>query len=55
MPKAIQKSVHEKHNLLNEQSVVASSPEETASSDQEIDQEHNPEVSFQPSGQNKQF
>ena len=45
MPKAIQKSAHEKYNLLNEESEVPSSPGERASSDQEAD----PEVSFQPS------
>ena len=44
MPKATQKSVYEKHNLLNEESEVPSSPEETASSDQEIDQETDPKV-----------
>ena len=37
MPKATQKSAHEKHNLLNEELEVPSSPEETISSDQEID------------------
>ena len=46
MPKATQKSVYEKHNLLNEESEVPSSPEDTANSDQERDQEPDPEVSF---------
>ena len=49
MPKAIQKSACEKYNLLQEVSEVPSSPEETANSDQEIDQEPDPEVSFHPS------
>ena len=49
MPKATQKSAHEKHNLLNEESDIPSNPEETASSDQEIDQEPDPEVSLHPS------
>ena len=45
MPKATLKSAHEKHNLVQEESEVPSSPEETASSDQEIDQDPDPEVS----------
>ena len=49
MPKATQKSAHEKHNLLHEESEVPSSPEETASSDQEIDQGPDQDVSFHPS------
>ena len=49
MPKGTQKSVCEKHNLLNEESEVPSDPEETASSDQEVDQEPDPEIPFQPS------
>ena len=35
--------------MLNEESEVSSSPEDTASSDQEIDHEPDPEVSFHPS------
>ena len=35
--------------MLQEESEVPSSPEDTASSDQEIDQEPDPEVSFHPS------
>ena len=35
--------------MLNEKSEVPSSPKDTASSDQEIDQEPDPEVSFHPS------
>ena len=38
-----------KQNLLQEESEVQSSPEDTASSDQEIDHEPDPEVSFHPS------
>ena len=49
MHKATHKSVHEKHTLLQEESEVPSSPEEMARSDQEIDQEPDPEVSFHPS------
>ena len=49
MPKATQKSTHEKHCLLPEESEVPSSPAESASSDQEIDPEPDPEVSFHPS------
>ena len=49
MLKGTQKSAHEKHNLLQEESEVPSSPEDTASSDQEIDQEPDPELSFHPS------
>ena len=48
MPKATQKSACEKHNLSNEESEVPSGPEET-SSDQQVDQEPDPEVSFHPS------
>ena len=47
MPKVTQMSAHEKHNLLNEESKVPSSPEETASSDKGMDQEPDPEVLFQ--------
>ena len=49
MPKATQKSALEKHNLPNEESEVPSSSEESISSDQEIDQEPDPEISIQPS------
>ena len=49
MPKATQKSACGKHNLLQEESEVPRSPEDTASSDQEKDQEPDPEVSFHPS------
>ena len=35
-----------KHNLLQEESEVRTSLEDTASSDQEIDQEPDPEFSF---------
>ena len=49
MPKATQKSPCEKHNLLQEESEVPSSPEHKASSDQEIGQEPDPEASFHPS------
>ena len=55
MPKATQMPVCEKHNLLNEESEVPSNSEEAASSDQEIDQEPDPEVTFYPLGHNKQF
>ena len=48
MPKATQKSAHGEHNLLQEESEVPSSPEDTASSDQEIDQDPRPEASFHP-------
>ena len=49
MPKATQKSAHEKHNLSNDEPEVPSSSEETTSSDQEIDQEPDTEILFQPS------
>ena len=45
MPASTQKSAHGKHSLLQEESEVPSSPEDT---DQEIDQEPDPEVSFHP-------
>ena len=47
MPKVTQKSAHKSHNLFQEGSEVSSSPEETACSDQEIDQEPDPD-SFIP-------
>ena len=49
MLKVTQKSTHDSNNLFQEESEVPSSPEETTSSDQEIDQEPDPEVSFHPS------
>ena len=49
MPKATQKSAHEKCNLLNEESDIPSGSEEPVSSDQEIDQLTDPEVTFHPS------
>ena len=49
MSKATQKSAHGKHNLLQEESEIPSSREDTASPDQEIDQEPDPEVSFHQS------
>ena len=48
MPKVTQRSPHQSQNLFQEGSEVPSSPEETASSDQEIDQEPDSEVSFHP-------
>ena len=39
MPKANNKAACEKHNLLNKESEVPSIPEETACSEQDIDQE----------------
>ena len=41
-------------NLSQEESEVPSSPEDTANSDQEIDQEADPEVSFYHLGHKKQ-
>ena len=49
MLKATKKSSHGNNNLLQEESEVPSSLEDTASSDQEIDQEPDPGVSFHPS------
>ena len=48
MPKATQWYAHEKCNLLNKESNVPNGSEEEASSDQEIDQEPDPEVTFHP-------
>ena len=49
MPKTTIKSAHENNNLKQEESEVPSSPEDTVSPDQEIDQEPDPKVSFYPS------
>ena len=49
MPKATIRSACGNNNLSQEESEVPSSPEDTASSDHEIDQEPDPEVSFHPS------
>ena len=46
MPKATTKSAHGNNNLSQDEIGVPSSPEDTASSDQEIHQELDPEVSF---------
>ena len=48
MPEVSQKSAHEKHTLSNEESEVPSGSEAIASLDQEIDQEPDPEILFQP-------
>ena len=48
MPKAITRSAHGNNNLSQEETELLSNPEDTASSDQEIDQEPDPEVSFHP-------
>ena len=55
MPIATKMSAHGKNNLSQKESEVPSNPEDTASSDQEIDQEPGPEVSFHPSRAHKQF
>ena len=49
MPKDTKTSPHGNNNLSPEETEVPSSPEDTASSDQEINQEPDPEVSFHPS------
>ena len=49
MPRTAKNSAHGNNNLSQEESEVPSSPENIASSDQEIDQEPDPEVSFNPS------
>ena len=49
MSKTTKKSSCENSNLSQEEAEVPSSPEDTASSDQEIDQEPDLEVSFHPS------
>ena len=49
MPRTAKKSAHGNNNLSQEESEVPNSPKDIASSDKEIDQEPDPEVSFHPS------
>ena len=49
MPRTKNDSAFGKNNLSQEESEVPSSPEDIASSDQDIDQEPDPQISFYPS------